>query len=130
MDRIDKVFQKLRVQSRNKYKTDPKPMVERGEDGRIRKVITAGDQIRVVEKETGKNQVFSPVLYQSCMDTDNIILKTLLVQRLDDTHLVLDNGYVKQVIDCEKNYLETANWDGKIQKKNCTHCTNCGRCSW
>lgn len=111
------------------YPCDHMPGRLYAEDGSLRGVVTASNEICLTDKESGNRMVFSPSLYQSSMHPDKKEIRTLTIE-IDNGQCVLTTRY--QVFRREPSgaVLSVREWIPKIPKADCRHCTNCGRCGW
>ena len=82
-------------------------------------LTTQRKQIRVSNLENDENQIYSPVIYQSCMTPEDIHIYELRVQQLTDMKWKLDTHYETKIIDLKKSYLEVSDWEAKIHKVDC-----------
>lgn len=94
------------------------------------KIVTVKTQIRIRDPQGNETEVWSPTLYQSCMNPQRIELRPLYVEICPGGGLRIGNSYGSRTLDLERCILEAAPWVPKIHKTDCRHCENCGRCSW
>lgn len=115
----------IRIEAEYPYPCMPAPGIREEKDGRL-VMITASHVFRIRNGETEN----SPVLYQSCMNPENV--------HIDPVQIIMDGEEIcfqvknqKWIIrDSEASSVEILPWEAKLKKKSCIPCTNCGRCSW
>lgn len=95
-----------------------------------RVICTKTRQLQIVDREDGSSMMLAPTIYQSCMNPDEIQVYPLQISVESDTELTVENRYQKERIDLNKKRVEVLPWEEKIQKSDCLHCVNCGRCGW
>lgn len=114
----------IQVAAEYPYPCMPAPEI-REEDGRL-VIITASHVFRIQNGETE----ISPVLYQSCMNPENIHIDPVQI-RMDGNEICFRVKNQQWTIGTEEaSTVEILPWEAKIEKKSCVPCTNCGRCSW
>ena len=89
-------------------------------------------QLKMTDCVTGENKVVSPVIYQSCMNPDDIRiypLKVMCVENAENT-VIAENRYERIQIDLRRQQIQISEWKAEIHKTECTKCENCGRCGW
>ena len=92
--------------------------------------ILKDKQLCITNKKTKENQVFSPTVYQSCMNPKDIRIYDMTIQRLSTTTIQIVTRYQSAIIDVTKNNIAISSWKASIHKPDCRKCENCGRCSW
>lgn len=119
-----------RLESRNpeEYPCLPAPGTVFDERGKRTGVVTAARQIRI--KTEGDWEVWSPILYQSCMNPKELRIYCLTAEDLGDGRVRLKTRYKEKIINPQETETEISPWIPQIHKSDCLHCTNCGKCSW
>jgi hypothetical protein len=93
-------------------------------------VVFSHKQLKITDLSTGENQVFAPVIYQSCMNPEDIRIFELKLSLPSEHLLRIESHYGTWNIDLNHKQIEINDWEGKIHKTNCRKCENCGRCGW
>lgn len=91
---------------------------------------TTTKQLRITDTAAGKNQVFSPSIYQSCMHPEQIQIYPLDIQKISESELKLETHYGTWIVNLSGKNVEISDWKGEIHKVDCKKCENCGRCGW
>lgn len=129
IQKAESVLSRLDVSSDISVPCDRSPGQICRPDGSVEAVITAGSRIVIEDRETGENRVFSPVLYQSCMNPENLFVYTMEVRQKNDTELWVATKYDKSRIDLCHETVSIRRWFPEVHKRDCRYCENCGRCS-
>lgn len=87
-------------------------------------------QIDVIDKKTKENIHYSPTVYQSCMNPEDIRVYDMKLRRMQKSKLQIVTKYESITIDAKEYEFEVKPWQAIIHKPQCTQCENCGRCSW
>lgn len=87
-------------------------------------------QIDVMRKDTKEKFHYSPTVYQSCMNPEDIRVYDMKLQRIQKSKLQIVTKYESVTIDTRDYEFEVKSWQAVIHKPKCTQCENCGRCSW
>lgn len=90
-------------------------------------------QLKILDRETGENQVISPVIYQNCMKPDDIRIfpLTVKISTDDENNIIMaENRYERIRIDLRRQQVQVSKWKAEIHKTECIKCENCGRCGW
>lgn len=127
---IQKLLKKLDGEAQTAYPSCPIPQKVLAPDGTIQKVVTCTNQIRLKEKPQSDWEIWAPVLYQSCMEPERIEVRCLTAEVSQDGTLRLAANYGSRHVRPEQAEAEVSFWEPVIQKMDCRHCRNCGRCSW
>lgn len=86
--------------------------------------------LHLSEYESGEITVIEPVIYQSCMQPDEVWIYPLEIKKEGDEALFVSCHYECYHIPLDKMQLEILPWEAVIKRANCSKCINCGRCSW
>lgn len=129
MIELQKLLSQLDFQQTS-YSCDPKPQKIMGEGQNIQKVVTGTSQIRIRRNPEAPWEVWAPVLYQSCMEPEIMQIRPLTAEACEDGTLRLATRYASCCITPADAQAEASIWNPVIQKADCRHCKNCGRCSW
>ncbi len=87
-------------------------------------------QIKVTDFEKQENKVYSPVIYQSCMNPENIHIYDLKVKKISAGQWMVETHYQTDMINLKSSDLQVSGWKPEIHKVDCKKCENCGRCGW
>lgn len=98
--------------------------------GEILQIITGACKIEFIHRKTGEKRRYEPKVYQSCMNPNQIEIKTLQISMLENTYLVIKNAYETSQIDIADQDIHIQPWEASIYKASCNPCVNCGKCSW
>lgn len=101
-----------------------------GEDLKKDCIQMKDKQLRITDQQTGENQIFSPAIYQSCMNPQNIRIYEMKILRRSGQKMEIQTHYGSWEIDLSDKLVEVADWEAKIHKVDCRKCENCGRCGW
>lgn len=130
MTEIQQLLGALKGNQKTGYPCRPKPEVVTDSSGGICRVVTGAAQIRLRKETEAEWEVWAPSLYQSCMKPERIEVRPLVAEIREDGSLKLSTKYASCQIWPEGVKIEVSPWEPKIQKTDCRHCRNCGRCSW
>ena len=90
----------------------------------------SAEHIRIItmdQEVEWKDQKFSPVVYQSCMDPDNITVYPLEIECMGKKVVFQDHYHKGEWTEAEKE-LQIHDWYPRLKKGGCFPCSNCGRC--
>lgn len=127
---MQKLLETLDGNRQTSYPCRPKPEVAADSDGRIYRVVTCAAQVRLKREPQAEWEVWAPTLYQSCMEPENMEVRPLVAEIGEDGTLRLSTKYGSCRIQPESAEIQVSAWEPVIQKTDCRHCRNCGRCSW
>lgn len=105
-------------------------------------VFTEGERIIkscktkvIIKFADGREEIFEPVIYQSCMNPDNKTIVPIVYREFDGENnsrkqFSLSTPYKELRTDhiSEVKWVKTESFEPSIKKKSCTDCHNCGRC--
>ncbi len=89
-----------------------------------RRIVTAEQQLKIGD------EVFAPVLYQNCMRPEERTLVPLVITISADGKSARIRDISREARWKSGEKARILPWKPEIGRKSCTHCTNCGRCSW
>ena len=127
---IQEFLEHINTEENKDYPADPKPMCRRTEDGTIIRAVTANTQLRYRSSENEEWKVLAPVLYQSCMRPEEILIRSLNFTVRPDGFLEIQNKYERILLKLSDIQAELSQWNAEIHASDCLHCSNCGRCGW
>lgn len=91
-------------------------------------------QIKIINKKNGDNKIISPIIYQSCMNPDEINIYPLQIKLNnksgENPEIIATTRYESIIFDWENYEIFVSPWEAKIHKTECIRCENCGRCGW
>lgn len=108
------------------YPADRRP--ERGDDF----CCTAKSEVHVTDAK-GEVREFAPTLYRSSMNPDYKEIKTMKVEvkkKEEKTYVEFSSRYFHESVEVTGQSFQVLPWKAKIEKADCLHCCNCGRCGW
>lgn len=130
MQSIQKILSQISYEANLNFPCIPEPGKVMDETGRMIGIITAQSQLYVSNKQDDDKEIWSPTFYQNCMKPEIIKIYSLSISALDEKTIQLKTKYREAVINLEKTAIEVTSWEPGFKKNDCSHCTNCGRCSW
>lgn len=102
------------------FKCAKMPVILSNNDDSV-KIVTIDQSVSV-----GEN-VYSPVIYQSCMNPEDIIIYPLEIIQHGNMIIFKDHYHSgKWLLNQEKVQIKA--WYPKLKRQGCEPCSNCGRC--
>lgn len=95
-----------------------------------RQIVTKTKQLRVTNILENNNKIFSPIIYQSCMNPEDIRIYEMKIVKCSHFLWMIETHYEKVELDVRNFQLDVSDWEAKIHKVDCKKCENCGRCGW
>lgn len=123
------LFYEMDVGKECEFEVDCEPGFVKNLNGIIRKVISAKSRIVVKDSKAGEEKSFAPSVYQSCMEPDNVVIHTLQINDQGNGIFEIKTKYDScriNILECD---LTVFPWHASLQRMDCRHCENCGRCS-
>lgn len=130
LEKIGQVILQIEAGIKLPYPCDQKPSVYRDKQGRISQIITGAAKMHIIDEGTGQIQIFSPKVYQDCMNPKAIQIYTLKIAQPQPDRLQLNNYFETYNIELKGKSIEIYPWKAEIHKAGCVPCTNCGKCGW
>ena len=90
-------------------------------DARHWKICTIGQSVKI------KDSIYTPVVYQSCMHPEQVIIYPLNVER-NGEYIKCRDRYHAAEYNLKEINTEVLPWYPKLKQKRCNPCQNCGRC--
>lgn len=120
------LLEQIDVSDSSLYPVDRSP--ERGENF----CCTAKSEVQVTDAQ-GEVKEFAPTLYQSSMNPDYKEIKTMKIEvkkKEEKTYVEFSSRYFHETVEVADQTFQVLPWKAKIEKADCLHCCNCGRCGW
>lgn len=130
MQAVQEILNQISYDENLNYQCIPEPGKVMDQTGRMIEIVTAQSQLCVSNKQDDFKEIWSPTFYQNCMKPEIIKIYSLSICILNENKLKLKTKYRESVINLEENVIEVTAWKPGFKKNDCSHCTNCGRCSW
>ena len=125
---VEELLEKLNPEPNSQYPCEENTVGRCSRDGALYRVTTVRSQLRL--RKGQEWDVWSPVLYQNCMEPEIMEIRPLTVENVGGGRIYIGNKYRSTVIELDNTEIQICPWEAKIQKCDCRHCSNCGRCGW